>query len=77
MKGRKDIRMKAAAVIHMLSLGTSKLDHTIGGDIVAPRGSSWGGGGELAVVYMYICLYVYMFICYMSICLYVYLFICL
>ena len=45
MKGRKDIRMKAAAVIHMLSLGTSKLDHTIGGDIVAPRGSSWGWGG--------------------------------
>ena len=29
MKGRKEMRMKAAAVIHMLFfLGTLKLDHT-------------------------------------------------
>ena len=68
MKGRKELRMKAAAVIHMLSLRNLKTESytrslVLGGLVAASRHLAVVlGGGGMDSIYVYIYIYAYVYI---------------
>ena len=67
MKGRKELRMKAAAVIHMLpprnfKTGSYTRSLIVGGLVAVSRHPAVVHGGGLAYIYMYIRIYIYIYI---------------